>query len=71
DSIELAIQKEEMDKTQQSLVNALIECGVKKTAAQILKDINREKWFNPQEAIEYGLADSGVTAELLKGWLTK
>ena len=71
DSIELAIQKEEMDKTQQSLVNALIECGVKKTAVQILKDINREKWFNPTEAIEYGLADEIVTKELLKGWLTK
>ena len=68
---EIAIQKEEIDKTQQSLVDALIECGVKKTPRQILKDINREKWFNPKEAIEYGLADEIVTPELLKGWLAK
>ena len=71
DAVELAIQQEEMAKTQQSLVDALIECGVKKTPRQILKDINREKWFNPKEAIEYGLADEIVTPELLKGWLTK
>ena len=71
DAVELAIQQEEMAKTQQSLVDALIECGVKKTPRQILKDINREKWFNPKEAIKYGLADEIVTPELLKGWLTK
>ena len=71
DAVELAIQQEEMAKTQQSLVDALIECGVNKTPKQILKDINREKWFNPTEAIEYGLADEIVTKELLKGWLTK
>ncbi|KKK68399.1 hypothetical protein LCGC14_2944420, partial [marine sediment metagenome] len=54
-----------------SLVDALIECGVKKTREEILKDINREKWFNARESIEYGMADGVVTKELLKGWLTK
>ena len=68
---EITIQKEEIDKTQQSLVDALIECGVKKTREEILKDINREKWFNARESIEYGMADGVVTKELLKGWLTK
>ena len=66
---EIAIQKDEIDKTQQSLVDALIECGVNKTPDEILVDINRERWFNAEEAIEYGLADKVVTKEVLKGWL--
>ena len=71
DAEELRIQQEEMEKTQQGIITALIENGVKKTRAQILKDINREKWFNAQESIDYGMADGVVTKELLKGWLTK
>ncbi len=71
DTAELAIQQEEMAKTQQTLVDALIECGVEKTPKEILRDINRQKWFNPQEAIEYGLADKVVSNDSLKEWLGK
>ena len=71
-SAELQIQKEEMDKTKQSMIDALVECGVSKTPRQILKDINNgDKWFNAKEAIAYGMADGVVTKELLKGWLKK
>ncbi|KKM16315.1 hypothetical protein LCGC14_1687080 [marine sediment metagenome] len=69
---QLEIQQEEMRKTRNDMVDALIECGVNKTRTEILEDMaNGDKWFNPQEAIDYGLADSVVTTELLKGWLTK
>ena len=71
DSTDIDIQRDEMQKTLKTITDALLECGVKKSTKQILKDIDREAWFNPKEAIEYGLADEIVTPELLKGWLGK
>ncbi len=71
DSTDVAIGQKEMEKTLTMIVSALIECGVKKTPRKIKADIQREFWFSPQEAIDYGLADEIVTKELLKGWLGK
>ncbi len=51
------IQHKEMQKYQNKAIDILIECGVKKSRDEILVDIDRQLWLEPQEAIDYGLAD--------------
>lgn len=65
DSEEVKIQAKELDKVKDVLVDILIENGVTKPRARILKDINREHWMDTQEAIAYGLADKVLIKGLL------
>jgi ATP-dependent Clp protease protease subunit len=54
-----------MNKLKEQIVDLLIDCGVKRTRKQILKDIDRDFWMNADEAIEYGLADKIITENIL------
>lgn len=54
------IQLEELRKVKNKLITSLVECGCKKDASAILQDIDRDKYFNAEEAIEYGIADAIV-----------
>jgi len=62
---EIAIRTQEFERVRDALVDAYIECGVKKTRAEILNDIDREMWLTPVEAIGYGLADEIITSGAL------
>ncbi len=65
------IQQAQMEKYKQTIIDVLKECGVHKSAEEILQDIDREFWLDAREAIKYGLADAVMTTEvwqsLLKG----
>lgn len=63
DSAEIAIKSREIEKVRDDLVKVLIDNGAKKNKEEILADINREKWFNAQEVIDYGIADKIITRE--------
>ena len=65
DTTDMKIQAAEMNKLKEQIVDLLIDCGVKRTRKQILKDIDRDFWMNAEEAIEYGLADKIVTENIL------
>ncbi len=58
------IQHKEMQKYQNKAIDILIDCGVKKSREEILTDIDRQMWLEPQEAIDYGLADGILTREI-------
>lgn len=67
---ELEIQHQLMLGYKDTMVAILQECGVKKTKEEILKDMDRDFWMTPHEAIEYGLADEILTPQIwvkLKG----
>jgi ATP-dependent Clp protease protease subunit len=64
---EIAIRSHEFGRVRDAMVDAYIECGVKRTRKQILKDIDREMWLTAQEAIDYGLADEIIDARTLFG----
>ena len=70
DTKEIEIQRKEMEKTQSQMVEFLRENGVRKSVKQIMLDIDREKWMNPQEAIDYGLADEIMNPDVMKEWLS-
>ena len=70
DATEVDIQHEQMLLYKAKIVEILRECGVSRSDGEILKDIDRNFWLEPQEAIDYGLADEVVTAETLSGWLS-
>jgi len=55
------IHRREMEKYQHKVIDILSECGVKKSREEILFDIDRDFWLEPQEAIDYGLADEIIT----------
>ncbi len=57
------IQHKQMEMYRNKIVQQLIASGVKKTVAEILADIDRDYWLEPEEAIEYGLADEILTTE--------
>jgi ATP-dependent Clp protease protease subunit len=63
------IYKKEMDKYMKATINILQENGVKKSTKEVMKDINRDKWFSAEEAIAYGLADKIMTNADWKEWL--
>lgn len=69
DSRDLEIQGKEMQKYQTKFIEALIECGVSKTHGEILKDIDRNLWLEPEEAIAYGLADEILNPEIWQSWI--
>jgi len=58
------IQHKQMGQYRNKIVDILIECGAKKTHAEILNDIDREYWMEPEEAIEYGLADEIIDSKV-------
>ncbi len=66
---DIAIRQAEINKIQNQYVEILRECGVKRNAKQILKDIDREFWLTPKEAIEYGLADEILNRKTMEEWL--
>jgi len=61
---DFAIQHKLMMNYQDKVVDILIDGGVKKSREEILCDIDRDFWMEPQEAIDYGLADKILTPEL-------
>ena len=63
DSRDWEIQGIEMKKYERKFIEGLIECGVKGTYEKVLNDIDRNLWLEPQETIEYGLADEILTPE--------
>uniref|UniRef100_A0A6M3LCC2 Putative protease n=1 Tax=viral metagenome TaxID=1070528 RepID=A0A6M3LCC2_9ZZZZ len=63
------IQHKQMEKYRNKIVDILIECGARKSKKEILNDIDRDYWMEPEEAIEYGLADEVLTAETWGGWI--
>ncbi len=69
DSREMEIGNKLMQGYKDNIINILQENGVKKTKREILKDIDREHWMNPQEAIDYGVADEIVTPRIMQEWL--
>ena len=46
---------------QNKVVDILISAGARKTKEEILHDIDRDFWMEPEEVIDYGLADSIIT----------
>jgi ATP-dependent Clp protease protease subunit len=62
------IQHKQMEKYRNKIVDILIECGAKKSKEEILNDIDRDYWMEPEEAIEYGLADSILNQETWAEW---
>lgn len=60
DTKDMAIRTKLITKTQDAVADLLITNGVKKSKKELLKDIDRERWWTAEEAIEYGLADKLV-----------
>jgi len=69
DARDWAIQHQEMEKYKNKMVDILVDCGAKKGKEDILKDIDRDFWLEPEEAIEYGLADKIMTPKMMEKWL--
>ncbi len=69
DSRDWEIQGNEMKKYESGFINALLECGVKKSYNEVLADIDRDLWLEPKDAIEYGLADGIMTPEIWHEWV--
>ena len=69
DARDWEIQHKQMATYKEGMVAILQECGVKRTASVILSDIDRDFWLEPQEAIDYGLADKVMDKRTMKGWL--
>jgi len=77
DSDELETKSKQVNRIKNELVDIFIEHGAhaglgmtapeKKIKNKIMKDINKEKWFNAQEALDYGLVDEILTTEMLYG----
>lgn len=61
------IQHQQMIQYKNKIVDILIECKVKKTKEEILMDMDRDFWLNPDEAIAYGLADEIMTPAIWEG----
>lgn len=61
---DMEIQQRQSQKYKDKMVDILCECGVRKSREEILADIDRDFWLEPQEAIDYGLADKIMTPEI-------
>jgi len=55
------IQHKQMTKYKNKIVDILCENGAKVGRERVLGDIDRDFWLEPQEAIDYGLADEVIT----------
>lgn len=63
------IQHKEMQKYKDKMVDILFECGVTKNREEVIADVDRDFWLEPEEAIAYGLADAMMTPEQWKDWI--
>ena len=54
---EFEISVAETKRQADEIVQALMQCGVPRTREEIYQDIRATNWMNPNEIIEYGLAD--------------
>lgn len=68
DARDWEIQHREMQKYKNNVADILCECGATKTHDEILLDMDRNFWLEPQEAIDYGLADKILTPEIWQEW---
>ena len=68
DAKEIEIQHRQMQTYQNKVIDILAECGVKKSREEILTDIDRNFWLEPQEAIAYGLADEILMPKIWQEW---
>jgi ATP-dependent Clp protease protease subunit len=59
------IRAVQAEKERNRMIDLLIDCGVKRTAKQIRKDINKELYMDAKETVEYGLADEIITRGIL------
>jgi len=66
---DFAIQHKLMVSYQDKIVDILTEAGVKNSRDEILEDIDRDFWLDPQEAIDYGLADKVMKPEIWDKWI--
>ncbi len=71
DVTEVKIRYSQMEEYKTKIAELLQECGVKKTKREIFRDIDRELWFSPQKAIDYGLADEILTPKVWEEWIQK
>jgi ATP-dependent Clp protease protease subunit len=63
------IQHKQMEKYRNKIVEILIENGATKSESEILNDIDRDYWMEPDEAIAYGLADEILNAKTWGEWI--
>lgn len=63
------IHGKEMQKYMNKMVDIFIECGAKKNHEEIIADIDRNLWLEPNEAIEYGLADEILSPLVWQEWI--
>jgi len=66
---DFAIQHKLMVNYQDKIVDILKDAGVKKSKGEILMDIDRDFWLEPQAAIAYGLADKIINKEIWEGMI--
>ena len=68
---DIGVIHREAAKYRERMVEALIECGARKSASEILRDVkDADFWLEPQEAIDYGVADELMTEKTMGVWLT-
>ena len=72
DVTDIKVQTKQIEKIYDTMVNILVDCGVKKTRKAIKADIKQQRqvWMDAQETINYGLADEIMTPEIMRDWLT-
>ncbi len=63
------IQHKQMEQYRNTIVDILHECGAKKSHEEILRDIDRDFWMEPKEAIAYGLVDEIMSKEVWESWI--
>ena len=68
DAKDWEIQHKEMQKYKNKIVDILCENGVRKSREEVIGDIDRNFWLEPQEAIDYGLADEIITPAMWQEW---
>ncbi len=68
---DIAIQAKQIMSYQNKVVDILTEAGVRKSREEILIDIDRDFWLDPQETIEYGLADKILDKKTWLEWIGK
>lgn len=68
DSHDIEIAHKQMHNYQDRIAEILVENGVKLSPEKIFSDIDRDFWFEPTEAIAYGLADEILTKEIWQEW---
>lgn len=61
DATQMDIERKEIDTLKKMMVDLFIDVtgksDDKKAVAQLKRDIERDRWFGAQEAVDYGLAD--------------